>query len=48
MMLRFVLPLVIVIIGIASFVQGLHVIGWACVAVAVLLFLGAALMPDAP
>lgn len=48
MMLRFVLPLLIVIIGIASFVQGLHVVGWACIALAVFLFLVAALMPDAP
>lgn len=48
MMLRFVLPLVIVIIGIASLVQGLHVVGGACVTVAVVLFLVAALMPDAP
>lgn len=48
MIVRFVLPLILVIIGIASIAQGLYVVGSACEAIAGFLFLVAALMPGAP
>lgn len=48
MIVRFVLPLVLVIIGIAILVQGLYVVGAACLVVAVVLFFIGALLPSAP
>jgi len=48
MIFRFLLPVLFIIIAIASFADGGRVVGWSCVVVAVLMFLIAALLPDSP
>jgi len=48
MIVRFLLPLLLVIIGLASFADGGWFIGTACELAAVALFFIAALIPGAP
>jgi len=48
MIVRFLLPLLLVVIGIASFIDGGFTVGAACGLSAVFLFIVAALIPGAP